>query len=256
MEQRRVTDVVKMRRRTASPAMSDVMDTMMDMMNQWNEALYGPMMDMWEEMAQPFTQMLTPTRQPMTRRRHGYKHKYEHDCGCEHCGRDDCNCRCCVYDADLVVYTRVAELRVVPLMIENSRRREREVKVSISEFSCKDKDVNVSGLLLEPTTFKLGPCEEQEVILVVRSAPKTDKPTPAPNPNEPGSTPTTPNRPADVANAVIGTRRIDVPDVEECTVCYADLRVEGCDMRPIRIAVAILPRDCDPYEIDCHCGCC
>lgn len=244
MEQRRGTDVVRKRRRTAYPSVPD----MMDMMNQWSEALYGPMMDVWEEMAQPFAEMLIPTRQPMGRPYSGYKRKHE----CDHCGRDDCDCRCCIHDADLVINTRVGELRVVPLMIENSRRREREVTVTISEFFCRDKGVNVAGLLLEPTTFKIGPCDEQEVILVVRSAPKTDTPTP----NEPGGTPTTPGRAADVANAVIGTRRIDIPDVEECTVCYADLKVEGCDMRPIRIAVAILPRDCDPYEIDCHCGCC
>jgi hypothetical protein len=39
-------------------------------------------------------------------------------------------------------------------------------------------------------------------------------------------------------------------------VFSADLRVEGCDTRPIRIALALLPRDCNAYEIDCGCGCC
>jgi hypothetical protein len=32
--------------------------------------------------------------------------------------------------------------------------------------------------------------------------------------------------------------------------------VEGCDMKPLRIAVAILPVECGPYCIDCSCGCC
>jgi hypothetical protein len=47
-----------------------------------------------------------------------------------------------------------------------------------------------------------------------------------------------------------------LPDVDDCLVAVGDLRVEGCDIRSVRIAVAILPRDCSPYEIECGCCCC
>ena len=50
--------------------------------------------------------------------------------------------------------------------------------------------------------------------------------------------------------------RREIPDVDGCAVSYADLRIKGCDMRSIRIAVAVLPRECDAYIVDCHCGCC
>jgi len=32
--------------------------------------------------------------------------------------------------------------------------------------------------------------------------------------------------------------------------------VEGCEMRPVRIALALLPRDCADYKVDCGCSCC
>ena len=45
-------------------------------------------------------------------------------------------------------------------------------------------------------------------------------------------------------------------DVDDCLVAVADLRLVGCDHRPLRIAVAILPRDCDPFRVSCGCTCC
>jgi 4,5-dihydroxyphthalate decarboxylase len=53
-----------------------------------------------------------------------------------------------------------------------------------------------------------------------------------------------------------GAKDRTLPDVDDCLVAVGDLRVEGCDIRPVRIAVAILPRDCSPYEIECGCCCC
>jgi hypothetical protein len=47
-----------------------------------------------------------------------------------------------------------------------------------------------------------------------------------------------------------------LPDVNDCLVAVGDLRVDGCDIRPVRIAVAILPRDCSAYQIECGCCCC
>jgi hypothetical protein len=39
-------------------------------------------------------------------------------------------------------------------------------------------------------------------------------------------------------------------------VAYATLRAEGCLVRPVVIAVAVLPDDCDAYRRPCGCGCC
>jgi hypothetical protein len=44
--------------------------------------------------------------------------------------------------------------------------------------------------------------------------------------------------------------------VDRCEVGYATLRADGCIVRPIVLAVAVLPDDCDAYRRPCSCGCC
>jgi hypothetical protein len=133
---------------------------------------------------------------------------------------------------------------VVPIRIENSRKRAREITLELSEFRRSGGgDVPFNGLLFPPTSFTLGPCEVKDVILVVFPAQvEGDK------------------RDVDLKAMATasgrGDRDIEIPDVDDCIVGYADLRVEGCDIRPIRIAVALLPRDCGAYEIECACSCC
>jgi hypothetical protein len=153
--------------------------------------------------------------------------------GCEECCRpcapcDPCHCRCCVSDADLLIYSRLGERRVVPLRIENRWQRERDIKLELSGWATHGGKAGPITAVLEPPapTFKLGPCEVRFVTLAVETAA-----------GERGE----------------GGRLIDVDD---CVVYYADLRVEGCDIRPIRIALALLPRDCRAYDIACRCSCC
>ena len=70
-------------------------------------------------------------------------HRHQHhdgcgcddDCGCRDCHRHDCHCECCVINVDLVINARLGERRVVPLTVENSRRREREISLELSEFT-------------------------------------------------------------------------------------------------------------------------
>jgi hypothetical protein len=172
------------------------------------------------------------------RRRHRRSlFRQRHSCGCEEkrcdgCSSCSCHCDCCVGDVDLVVYARFGEERVVPIRIENSRSRDRDVRLDLSEFRTKGgKEVPIGGSLVGDTEFTLGPCAEREVILTV-SIPGTD---------------------------LRGERdndRREVPDVDDCVVAVADLRVEGCDLRPVRIAIAVLPRDCGHYTVECGCGCC
>jgi hypothetical protein len=156
-------------------------------------------------------------------------------CG-EPCGREDCNCHCtcCVCDADLAVYTRAGERRIVPVLIENTRSRERDVKLSVSDFTTKGgRAAPVKVSIAGTTDFTLAGCAEQSATLLV-----------------------------DVAGTEQGEKgkreapRDRLLDVDDCVVAVGDLRVEGCDIRPVRIAVAVVPRDCSPYEIGCGCVCC
>ncbi len=162
----------------------------------------------------------------------------EHHCECRPCGRDDCHCRCCLVNADLVVYARAGEHRIVPLVIDNSRRRERHIRLELSDFVSKGgSPTSVTSRLLSPQEFTLPPCQERDVVIEIDIPPVTAKEgNESANHTEEG-----------------GERLLDVDD---CEVAYADLRIVGCDHRAIRIAVATLPRDCHAYHVNCSCGCC
>ncbi|HEX7887265.1 MAG TPA: hypothetical protein VF474_14910 [Phenylobacterium sp.] len=151
----------------------------------------------------------------------------DHACGA--CKADPCACNCCVSDADLLIEARAGERRIVPIVVENKWRREREVEIELSSWTKLPDGLQVSADLLTPAQFTLAPCGEQQVVLAIdiRSA-STD------------------------ANGQSGRAR----DVDRCEVAYADLRIKGCAIRPIRIAVAVLPLDCGAYKADCGCECC
>lgn len=149
----------------------------------------------------------------------------KHECGCE--GENPCHCTCCIVDADVVIYTYLGERRIFTFIVENERRREKDVQLALGSFTTRaGKPASIKGELLSPTEFKLAPCASHTAIMVIDTAP--------------GATPVVER----------------IPDVEECTVYYADLKVEGCEIRPLRIAVAILPRDCGAYKVHCHNCCC
>jgi hypothetical protein len=131
---------------------------------------------------------------------------------------------------DLAVYARVGEERVIPIVVENERRRERAIRLELSDWTTRGgRPSGVTTVLLEPTEFTLEPCGERKVMLTVRVS---------------------------VAGAAADDERRMPADVDDCMVSIADLRLEGCDHRPLRIAIAVLPRDCDPYTVSCGCGCC
>jgi hypothetical protein len=152
------------------------------------------------------------------------------------CAHDDCrcHCQCCVDEADLVVNTRLSERRIVPLEISNDGHRERNIRLELSGFVSRGSSQSMPvEALLSPREFTLKACQTQEVILAVACGVSADFDK--------------------MAAATVGTRP---KDVDDCTVLYADLRMEGCDIRPVRIALAVLPRHCAPYEVHCRCGCC
>jgi len=154
----------------------------------------------------------------------------ERECECERCGPEPCECVCCIGDVDLVVYARVDEQRVIPIIVENPRRREKSVTVELSAWRTRGGGTApIETVSVEPKTFTLAPCGERELVIVARVRP--------PEPPQP-------------------PRERETRDVDCCVVATADLTLVGCDHRPIRIAIAILPRDCDPYRICCACACC
>ncbi len=155
---------------------------------------------------------------------------------CRSCGttcRGSCHCTCCVSDADLVVRARLGERRVVPIRIHNERQRPRQVVLELSDFTTSGgHEVPVTGRIATAAQFELAACSDHDTILVLESE------LPDGSPDDSTGSDRTPR------------------DVDDCTVAYADLRIQGCDVRPMRIAVLLLPRDCDAHEVHCACGCC
>ena len=169
------------------------------------------------------------------------RHHHRHDNGCSKCGSDSCECSCCIGDADLAVYTRLGEERVIPIVVHNDRHRDMPITVELSGWTTRGGSAApVETVMIEPKSFTLASCGEQNLTLVVRVRPTDSQQTPGKN--VPGDVP------RDASQMPV--------DVDDCVVAIADLRLVGCDNRPIRVAVAVLPRDCDPYKVDCGCSCC
>jgi hypothetical protein len=185
---------------------------------------------------------------------HHHDHHWKHDCRCEPCIRDDCHCMCCIVNADLVVYTRLGERRLVPLMLENNRRRERQIKLELSEFRSKGgAESGVNARLLTPDEFTLDPCEQREVLIGIQVGEEGGEEGPRRSTASKGEGPKGESGGSEKKEEEEARK---LPDVDECRVAYADLRIVGCDNRPIRIAVATLSRDCHDYRVDCGCACC
>jgi hypothetical protein len=201
-----------------------------DRSDPWTESwdtFVTPAMESWTRM---WNDALDATRAPEKTEHHAGKHGHHDPCGCGRREDHGCKdvCQCCIGKADIVLYAYPGERRIIPLAIENSIRREREVTLELSGFDNTRKcPVAVSASLLGEKTLKLAPCSEHEVLVAVQIGEA--------NPNS--------------TTGIPGV-------VTECCVQYADLRITGCDIRPVRIAVAVLPFECDRYTFDCTCGCC
>jgi hypothetical protein len=155
----------------------------------------------------------------------GCHHEEEHDCGChEH----DCSCSCCIRCADVIEYARCGETRRIPITFNNDTRRDRDVTLQMGNFATESgQDVGWQASL-STTKFKLGPCGETTVLLSV---------------------------PVDCSK--LGTSQEDrQPRVDSCKVVYATLRAEGCSVRPLVIAIAVLPDHCATHHACCSCSCC
>jgi hypothetical protein len=221
---------------------------------------------------------------------HEYRHDWHHPhrgCGCGHehdCDHDhdhdgrgccddrdhhwkghwrhrDCRCDCCIVDADIVVFARMGEIRVVPIEVANDTRKVREnVEVSVSEIRSGGGKALPWATLVNPRgPLTLEPCSRTKLELLVHIGcepvqvpDKADNPTRARGAAKAASETATSTEPLDVAAA----RREGCPDVECCEVGYTTIRLDGCLIRPIVVAIAVLPLECDAYRAGCSCSCC
>jgi hypothetical protein len=187
-------------------------------------------------------------------------------CGCDDCRRRECHCECCVCEADVLIHARCGEVRRIPVTFANDTRRERPVTLELERFvTAGGRDLQWPAQL-SATSFTLRPCDEQTVVvtLAIRCRAEGDEPEPV----RPGQTPaghpgtvTAAAAAVNVAGAAAATPAATaVVDragrVDRCEVGYATLRADGCLVRPVILAVAVLPDDCDAYHRPCGCGCC
>jgi len=164
---------------------------------------------------------------------HKHHGHHEHGCGCR-CHDKECGCSCCIRCADVVEYALCGEVRRIPITFDNDTRRERDVTLQLGNFATESgQDVGWQASL-STTSFKLPPCGETTVLL---SVPVDCSKLGVPSTSTAGDqqTPTT---------------------VDSCKVVYATLRAEGCTIRPLVIAVAMLPEYCGAHRAGCGCSCC
>jgi hypothetical protein len=164
-------------------------------------------------------------------------HHHHHGCGC-HDHHHDCSCDCCIHCADLVEYARCGEVRNIPVTFDNDTRRERQVTLELGQFKSENGQPANWQASLSETTFTLPPCGEKTVILRVSINCGDSTTTP------PGTT--QPN----------GDAAQRAASVDSCKVAYASLKADGCVVRPLIIAVAVLPDHCGAHHAGCGCGCC
>jgi hypothetical protein len=178
----------------------------------------------------------------------------EHDHGRRHARRQghDCRCDCCIVDADIIIYAHCGEVRVVPIEVANDTRKIREnVDVQVSEVRSAGGTVLAWPTVMRPEgPLTLEPCSTTRLELTVYVACGTEQ-----GKASPGRSAVAKTVPAD-AFAALAAQREPGSDVDQCEVGYATIRLGGCLVRPIVVAIAALPLACDSYRTGCSCSCC
>ena len=240
--------------RTAPDLLSSLTAGWNDAMQKWwdqSQTAFDPWRQAWDTIAP----READERAHRHRHDHGHDHMPEHDhehscCDCD----SDCHnaCRCCIPDADVVLHARAGEQRVIPFLLHNPWRRDREVSIAVGPWQvCGGGRLEVTSGIDAGESLTLQPCEKRVVRLRLLVRGICD--------NGQNSTDGTPG---DQKNETGNDAKVDVPkdrqgdcDVESCTSAYADVRFEGC-ARPQRIAVVVHPASCDAIALPCDCGCC
>ena len=212
-------------------------DLMRTTPSDWLAAMFGPgtPMGMWSPPR--------PTDRPDhgghgrhgEREHHGHRHHHHHhERCCRRCGADPCECYCCIGDVDLAIYSRLGEQRVIPIIVENERHRDKQITLELSDWTTRggkaageDLAARAQGVPTRRVRGKEGHTRGQHRRRRRRQ-----------------------ERHEGHQRTLVGIGSTAPPDVDECLVAVADLRVVGCDHRPICIAVAILPRTPRPLYGD------
>jgi len=155
-------------------------------------------------------------------------------CGCQE--ERDCSCECCIRCADTVQYAYCGETRKIPLTFDNDSRRERQVNIQISSFVTDSGQALPWKAMISETQFTLPPCGEKTVMVGVSI--------------DCGQTNPDGNNPDGSVVGRVGT------SVDSCKVGYLKVTADGCMIRPLIVAVAVLPDHCGAHKVGCLCGCC
>lgn len=242
--------------RTAPDLITSLKTGWSDAVQQWwdqSQAALDPWKQAWDTMAPGVSEQTLgmPSRHHHAHE-HGRGHADDHARGQGHT-RCDCEnrCGCCIPDADIVLHARAGEERVIPFLLRNPWRREREVAVVVGAWHvCEGGRLEVRSEVDAGESLTLQPCENRVVRLGVRVQGICDdtKNTKDETKNTKDDTK------GDPKNGPTDERRFGC-DVEFCASAYADVRFEGC-ARPQRVAVVVHPASCNAVELPCDCGCC
>lgn len=268
--------------RTAPELLTSLTTGWNDAMQQWwdqSQATFDPWRHAWEAM---MPDVAGQTFGMPSGRHHA--HGSSSGCGCElahehadtSCGCGN-PCRCCIPDADVVLHARAGEQRVIPFLLRNPWRREREVTIAVGPWQvCNGGRLEVRSVVDAEESLTLQACETRVVRLgiVVRGicddGQDTKRDTEDHQRDHTKGSKQSTGKTASAATAdktagvdadsfLSTTRSTDGKrfgcDVESCASAYADVRFEGC-ARPQRIAVVVHPAICEAVELPCDCGCC
>jgi hypothetical protein len=174
----------------------------------------------------------------------GHDHGHRH--GCRECGdhrdhHDDCHecrgrCECngCGADADVLITARPGERRVIPIEVRNPTHRDVTVTVDPGPWtSCDGNQVGVQSIVRPAAEVTIAGCSSHEFLLVVETGGVSQDPT----------------TPGDVKD-----NYLQGAPLRCCATLTSDIRINGCGTT-LRVAINVLPLDCDPVEVTC-CGCC
>jgi hypothetical protein len=209
--------------------MMDYTDYMSNMQRGYSNLYQSPTTAL-QQMVDMVQSATAATPAPSTSQHH--KH---HGCNCHQ--EEDCSCNCCIRCADTVEYARCGETRKIPITFENDSRRERQVTVQMGGFLTDSGQQLAWKTDLSETQFTLPPCGEKTISITVSI--------------DCGQT--NPDGNTGNVTAVVGSVG---SAVDSCKVGYAKLSADGCLIRPLVVAVAVLPDHCGAHQVGCLCGCC
>ena len=234
--------------RTAPDLITSLKTGWNDSVQQWwdqSQAALDPWKQAWDTMAPGASEQTLGMPSRHHAHEHGRGHADDHAHGHAHT-RCDCesHCGCCIPDADIVLHARAGEERVIPFLLRNPWRREREVAVAVGAWHvCEGGRLEVRSEVDAGESLTLQPCENRVVRLGVRVQGICDDTKNAKSETK-----------GDQKNVPTDERRFGC-EVESCASAYADVRFEGC-ARPQRVAVVVHPASCNAVELPCDCGCC